>query len=174
MGGDNFSVRVVSEGREHFEAAVRLAYANAPGGKAGYYISPAPAGNCDTCCGTGKEWRYRNAYIQGIPKKESFEFPCRDCDGSGNIKQRAGMILLWHEDTIGGVEATKLPFELDADAAVGFLWEWLKTVEYPEQPDHDGSNEEGYVVTTGDFWGHVEGSHYAFLGVYPEWLMYGK
>jgi fermentation-respiration switch protein FrsA (DUF1100 family) len=84
------------------------------------------------------------------------------------------MVLLWHEDAIGGVSASPLPFPLTADAAVDFLWRFLETAEFDAQPDHDGDNGKGFVVSTGDFWGHVGGSHYAFLGVYPDWQMYGK
>jgi hypothetical protein len=84
------------------------------------------------------------------------------------------MVLLWSEDSVRDVKASPLPFPLTCDAAVDFLWAWLQTADFGEKPDHDGSNHQGFVVTTGDFWGHVEGSRYAFLGVYPDWQMYGK
>jgi hypothetical protein len=82
--------------------------------------------------------------------------------------------LLWHEDRVAGVLASQLPFPMDAEAAIPFLAAYLKTAEYGPEPDHDGSNERGFIVSTGDFWGHVEDCHYAFVGVYPNWEMYGK
>lgn len=42
MPGDNFKVDVCSDGRDHFAIAIRLAFANAPGGKATHYVSPLP------------------------------------------------------------------------------------------------------------------------------------
>ena len=84
------------------------------------------------------------------------------------------MVLLWGEDHVRGVKAEKLPFPLSLEAAIEFLWSWLETAEYGNEPDHDGDNKKGFLVTTGNYWGHVEESHYAFIGVYPEWQMYGK
>ena len=167
MPGDNFHVEVCSKGREHFEAAVRMAFANAPGGKATHCVSPVPAMRCEECVG-GKKIHW----VGG--DKQQCEYPCPKCNGRGERPACAGMVLLWHEDEVGGVKSTALPFALDAEAAVGFLWSYLQTAEYGPQPDHDGDNGKGFIVTTGDFWGHVEGSHYAFVGVYPDWQMYGK
>lgn len=168
MAGDNFRVEVCSSGREHFEAAVQMAFANAAGGRATHYISPVPALNCVGCVG-GKK-----VHWVGEAHKQPCEYPCSRCGGSGVSEAHAGMILLWHEDQIGDVEASMLPFPMDAEAATEFLWAYLRTADYGKQPDHDGDNKEGYIVTTGDFWGHVGGSQYAFLGVYPDWQMYGK
>lgn len=84
------------------------------------------------------------------------------------------MVFLWHEAQVRGVKASPLPYPLTAEAAIDFLWAWLQTAEYGQEPDHDGSNGQGFLVTTGDFWGRVEGCDYAFVGVYPRWQMYGK
>ena len=167
MPGDNFKVEVHSEGRDHFASAVRMAWANAPGGKASHYVSPLPEAKCLECS-SGKLTAWKD--------KESieYEYPCPECNGSGKRLSCAAMVLLWHEDTVRGVKASQLPFPLTCDAAIDFLWSWLQTADFGEQPDHDGSNGHGFVVTTGDFWGHVEGSHYGFIGVYPDWQMYGK
>jgi hypothetical protein len=165
MPGDNFKVEVISEGRQHFETAVRLAWTNCVGGKATHYVTPIPAGPCPKCCGTGKHYHWK--------EKVSFEFPCEHCK-DGRISDRSGIVLLWHEDDIHQQKTVQLPFPLDVNAAVDFLWSWLQAADLVKQPDHDGSNGKGFIVTTGDFWGHVEGSHYAFIGVYPDWQMYGK
>lgn len=84
------------------------------------------------------------------------------------------MILLWNEDQSIEFKSTPLPFPLDVDAAISFLSNWLETATYPTEPDHDGDNGKGFTVSTGNFWGHVEGMHYAFLMVTPTWQMYGK
>lgn len=166
MPGDNFKVEVVSEGKPHFEEAVRLAWANCPGGKATHYLSPIPEHRCDQCLGFGK----RKAWVAG---NQQVEYPCQDCK-AGKIPKTEGMVLLWSADKVREEKAIALPFPLTVDAAIEFLWAWLDTADFGQQPDQDGSNRRGFVVTSGDFWGHVEGSHYAFIGVYPDWQMYGK
>lgn len=166
MPGDNFHIELRSEGRTHFDAAVKIAFANAPGGKATHYISPLPERSCLECSGTGKSWKWRG--------KESFDFPCGECAGTGKAKATVGIVLFWHEDSVADVKSSLLPFPLTADTAPEFLWAYLQGAEFGNQPDHDGSNGKGYFITSGNGWGHVEGSHYAFLGVYPAWQMYGK
>lgn len=165
MPGDNFRVEVCSEGRAHFAAAVTLAWANAPGGKATHYVSPLPEAACLECSGgTRTAWK----------DKQSIEYPCPKCTGSGKRKPKSAMVLLWHEDSVRGVKASQLPFALTVESGIEFLWSWLQTADFGSQPDHDGSNGRGFIVTSGDFWGHVEGCRYAFVGVYPDWQMYGK
>jgi hypothetical protein len=169
MYGDNFGVTVCSEGRVHFDAAVRIAWASAAGGKATHYLTPIPAHNCIECCGSGK------GYALSLEQEwETVSFRCKECSGSGKKPAKSGIVLLWHEDVVHGVPALALPYPLTVDAAINFLDHWLNCAEFPPQPDHDGSNGRGFIVTTGDFWGHVEGSHYAFVGIYPNWQMYGK
>jgi len=79
------------------------------------------------------------------------------------------MILLWSKDGL----AERLPYEMDVDAALSFVSGWLASVKYPEQPDHDGSNVKGFIISTGNFWGHID-SHYSILGVQPCWALLGK
>ena len=164
--GDNFKVEVRSEGRKHFEAAVRLAWSAVPGGKATHYMTPIPEHNCDECYGQGQKGTYEN--------KERIDYTCPSCNGQKITPSRSGIVLLWGEDRVRLIKATPLPFPLAVDAAVNFLWDWLETADFGQEPDHDGSNGKGFIVTTGDFWGHVEGSRYAFIGVYADWQMYGK
>ncbi len=91
-----------------------------------------------------------------------------------------GFLLLWHEDTFmldnNRKSASKLPFPMDWKAAAELAWGWL--LNQPEESfrdyyDHDGSNGRGFKVYN-EAWGHVAGSHYAFLGVLPVWAWYGK
>lgn len=87
---------------------------------------------------------------------------------------KKGLVLLWHEDE--GKKSIKLPSPLSWKGAADLAWEWLsnqKEDNYHDFLDHDGSNGQGFKVYNED-WGHVAGSHYAILGVYPVWAWYGK
>lgn len=168
MYGDNFSVRVASEGMTHFDMAVRMAFGSHK--KATHYLSGLPKRSCLKCSGSGKGYG-RNL---DTALKESVVYRCNRCDGYGTVPPSVAMILLWHEESHAGFASLPLPFPLTIDAAVPFLWNFLETALYPDQPDHDGSNGKGFMVTTGDFWGHVEGMTYSILSVEPDWQMYGK
>ena len=66
------------------------------------------------------------------------------------------------------------PTKLDAEGICFVAKNWLKNdAEYGPQPDHDGSNKEGFVIYNEE-WGHVDGQYEAFLAVAPNWSMYGK
>ncbi len=71
-------------------------------------------------------------------------------------------------------EAIPLPFKLHTDNVTDFVWSWLKEADYGDEPDHDGSNGKGWLVSTDPGWGHVEGSFYGICKIEPEWAMYGK
>ena len=94
------------------------------------------------------------------------------------ISDKYGLVLSWL-DAEGltklddGTVLSRLPFPLDAEGAIEFVWSWLQTINYGEEPDHDGSNRQGFTVYNED-WGHVGGSYYAFVAIKPEWIMYGK
>ena len=80
------------------------------------------------------------------------------------------LVFFWakHNDAI------YLPAPLDSDAAAALAWEWLKTAEYPTEPDHDGDNEEGWHAFCEE-WGHVSPFGYqAFVAIDAQWMMYGK
>lgn len=79
------------------------------------------------------------------------------------------LILLWSAER----DATSLPFPLNQEQAADFIRNWLGTLDYGTQPDHDGSNGKGWRLFT-EAWGHVAGHHYAIVGVQPAWAMYGK
>ena len=79
------------------------------------------------------------------------------------------LILLWHADG----PSLALPFQLKLDAAVEFVHSWLESIDYPPEPDHDGSNHKGFRAFT-DSWGHVAGHRYGIVGIQPAWAMYGK
>lgn len=89
-----------------------------------------------------------------------------------------GLVFFWSDtDKTVGEKATKiapLPYRMNLKAAIEFAWNWLDTAEYPDEPDHDGSNSKGFVVSTGNHWGHIGGSHFAIVSVSPTWMMHGK
>lgn len=67
-----------------------------------------------------------------------------------------------------------LPFKMDKGGMTDFAWNWLRQVEYPVEPDHDGHNGAGWIVYV-EAWGHVEPYHYeSLVAIEPEWMMYGK
>lgn len=79
------------------------------------------------------------------------------------------LILLWHKDQ----DSIKLPSPLNVRGACELIQNWLNEQDYGHEPDHDGDNGKGFRLFC-DHWGHVEGEHYAIIGVTPAWAMYGK
>lgn len=66
-----------------------------------------------------------------------------------------------------------LPFPLDMEQSAKFISDWLKTLDYRDEPDHDGSNGPGWRLFT-EAWGHVFCMHRAIIAAQPAWAMYGK
>ena len=96
-----------------------------------------------------------------------------------DVKQRAHhpdtitrptLVLYWHSSDEA---VTPLPYDMKVDQAIEFAWGWLLQANYPEEPDIDGSAGKGFRLYNED-WGHVLGNPYAFLGIQPEWALYGK
>jgi hypothetical protein len=79
------------------------------------------------------------------------------------------LVLYWYKDE----KALPLPYEMDCEAALAFAEGWLKSASYPEEPDHDGDNEKGFLLTTGNFWAHV-GGHGSIMAIQPCWALLGK
>lgn len=128
----NFEMRVVCEGRVHFERAVRIAFG--AHSKAVAYCKPSPS----------------------------------------------QIVLLWHKNTTLRVSrdsdrhlpVEKLPYELDADKAIEFLWGWLQTVTKEEMgraPDLDGSVSARAFRIEASGW-----SPYEILRLTKEWAEYHK
>ena len=71
------------------------------------------------------------------------------------ISDKYGLVLSWL-DAEGltklddGTVLSRLPFPLDAEGAIEFVWSWLQTANYGEEPDHDGSNRQGFTVYNED------------------------
>lgn len=79
------------------------------------------------------------------------------------------MIFFWYpeKDTI------PLPYPMNFKDCANLAWGWLQTREYGPEPDHDGSNGQGWSVFN-ESWGHVDNSHGAIGAVSPQWIWHGK
>lgn len=82
------------------------------------------------------------------------------------------LLLLWSEDK----DAIKLPFTLNRENVVEFVWNWLQNAEkkekYPES-DYVWNLKGGFKLTTNE-WGFDEESRYAFVRVSAVWVWCGK
>lgn len=143
---DNFSIDLCSDSDEHLRMGIRIAFEqNAPGGKATHYAI---------------------------------------------LQDNHEMVLFWHESAMGQKlyaedthrsyvrtelkgDVVPLPFPLDANAAYGFVSEWLKVAQFDKNPWHDASDGPGFRLFT-DYWGHVYGSHYGIVGIRAERALFGK
>lgn len=66
------------------------------------------------------------------------------------------------------------PTPLNAERCADVAFDWLSAQTYPRQPDHDGDNDKGWLLSTGA-WGQVDGHGYhSFMSVKPCWIMFGK
>lgn len=79
------------------------------------------------------------------------------------------MVFYWHpsEGTIA------LPYRMSFKECADLAWGWLQSQEYGSEPDHDGSNSQGWAVFN-ESWGHVNGDYRAIGAVSPQWIWYGK
>ena len=152
---DNFRIDVTSEGREHFDAAMKMAFSSAPGGT-------AVAIAVHSKIGLVLYWHAEK------PARLKQQVPW---SSQHTGEQRAEMERLAEAEAVA---VAPLPFPLTATAAADYVWHWLTTAAgYGRAPDHDGDNEKGWRVYN-EQWGHVAGNHYAFVAVQPVWAMYGK
>lgn len=84
------------------------------------------------------------------------------------IDNQQTLVLYWSYDT----GAVKLPAACNATEAAAHIESWLKE-QKSDEPDHDGNNSRGWRVFN-EAWGHVAGSHYAFIAIQFRWAMHGK
>lgn len=106
------------------------------------------------------------------------------------LSKKNGLILTWLVDSSNKA----IPFtdrmgkesEISGEELVDLLWNWLSSdeakyvecVDWDADLDHDGSNEKGWRLYTGQ-WGHVSENditvdHYSIAAFKPAFLWYGK
>ncbi len=62
-------------------------------------------------------------------------------------------------------KSNKLPYKLNADMSVEFVWNWLTYfAKWEKEPDHDGSNSLGFTVENGN----------NEIIIKTEWMWHGK
>lgn len=67
-----------------------------------------------------------------------------------------------------------LPSPMGLERAIGFVQDWLDSVDYGPEPDTDGSTGKSCRVYA-ERWGQIDGHGWAsFVAIEPEWLVYGK
>lgn len=81
------------------------------------------------------------------------------------------MVFFWSAS--GVADLTPFPFPMGIEQAADFAHEWLGSLNYGQEPDHDGDNGKGWTVYC-EGWGHVDSEYQAFIAVAPSWAMYGK
>lgn len=92
------------------------------------------------------------------------------CGGWAVTKQSTGdwLIFYWAMDHVEG--ATRFPFAALTNGPTirEFVLAWLGSVEYPPEPDHDGSNGNGYEIT------NIRQDWTEVFRIRPHWLEYHK
>jgi hypothetical protein len=96
-----------------------------------------------------------------------------------NIKGFDRLIIYWSiPDKYNleklNTEFKEFPFKMSKESLKNFITDWLKQASYGPQPDHDGDNHKGFIISTGDFWGHIEFMNQTSFSVQTDWQMYGK
>lgn len=94
------------------------------------------------------------------------------CPGCHTIKRIQVENVESHleERTCGHCKAQKDPEMVWAlRVLIEFVKGWLREQKYKQQPDHDGSNSKGFVVTNGGM-----RDRGVILSVQPCWAMHGK
>mgnify|MGYP001583975243 FL=1 len=84
-------------------------------------------------------------------------------------REGASRLILYSHDS--GPHVTKLPAALSLDGMVSLVSEWLRSAEYAEAPDTDGSVSRGWRIT-GE--GPVNGWWPTICAVEAAWMVHGK
>jgi hypothetical protein len=167
---DNRSVDVTSEGREGFDAVMKIVMGGTPGQKATHFAEHPKLG---LVVFWSKE--------ESLSDRWGFDFPTPPKGTPEDVKKDWEEVCrrFWRafydarQKEIVKVPVHPLPYQMKLATLCDFMWNWLQEVEYPKEPDHDGSNREGWRLHN-DFWGHVGTSRYAIVGLVPTWAMLGK
>lgn len=143
MSSDNNRFIFISDGIDQFRFAMRLAFNDATGKTAKAW------------------WLYK-------PKRTDLDTD-RPEELLGVCCAKEFLVFAWHAED----KMYPFPAEIGADLAADFAWAWLTKQDYGVEPDHDGSNEKGFILFN-ESWGHVGGCPYSFIAIGPAWAMLGK
>jgi hypothetical protein len=102
------------------------------------------------------------------------------------VDYKHGMILYWSKPTNSVFNAQPLPYAMNVDQVINFVWGWLESLwenydEYKkfimpdggENVDHDGHNEKGFQVYNSN-WGNIGNDWYSFVAISPAYIWIGK
>lgn len=159
--GDNFQVHVTAETEVQFNLAMQLAFNDR---KAEYFaVSPH--------FGLIFLWYAEDAYVLGRTEFTHHLPTVYETDLSSSPFKYIAI----HPQITESYQIQKLPFKMTAGQAADFAWAWLQEQDPRDPPpDHDGHNEKGYEVSTGDMWNHVGCHRGAICAVRREWIWIGK
>ena len=73
------------------------------------------------------------------------------------------------------ISADKIPFTEPKghQEATDFVWEWLQSVDYPEEDCYDGGSEKAWRVYNEQY-GIVSGDWSAFVAIHPTWIYHPR
>lgn len=140
---DNFRVEVRSMGRVDLERAVALATEWYPNDDEG------------------------NPHIQGAAAWKAEPSAARQGD---EVVPTLTLYSIFNnkEDPKKGV--SPFPVVLKGDAIVATILDWLESIDYPEEPDIDGSCSKGWHLVAE----MTDGWSFAFMSIRPEWAHHHK
>ena len=146
---DNRTIDVTSQDIHDLKHILEVIWKNAPGGKASHF----KIGKLEEVV------KYFGDPVSGHYKEYHW-----------TEEGKSTLVLYWSIDK----DTNPLPYSINQEEAFFFIKGWLENLEYPPEPDIDGSCKKGFRAFTDEHWGHVAGSHYGIIGVQPVWAMFGK
>jgi len=92
------------------------------------------------------------------------------------IHKNAMYLFDYKTDSNSGEGFVNLPYAMGVEEVISFVYGWLgKTKPDYEQPDTDGSVEQGFEITTeGTDWRGGLKFYHSFIAIRPIWIVYEK
>jgi len=92
------------------------------------------------------------------------------------IQKNTMYLFNYKTDSNSGVGFVNLPYAMGVEEVISFVYGWLaKTKPDYEEPDTDGSVEQGFEITTdGTDWRGGSQFYGSFIAIRPIWIVYGK
>lgn len=110
--------------------------------------------------------------LKATKLKPSLEIAFAEHKAWGYKSTPEKLTFAWHEAAGEGFVPFVTP--VGADQAEDIVQNWCREVAaYDTEPDNDGHSSRSWRIYC-DYWGFVDGNHYAFAAVEPYWAEYGK